>query len=88
MYQSDAVAQQYGNLGYLAAITSVIGMAILSCGVFIQTMLLNVLAICIAGECYHIAPLRRNSYNFPPSFPTQTRDAKYQWDGFRVEESP
>jgi hypothetical protein len=50
MYQSDAVAQQYATLGYLVAITSVLGMAILPRGVFIQTMLLNVLAICVAAS--------------------------------------
>lgn len=48
-YQADTVAQQYSTLGYLVAITSVLGMAILPRGVFIQTMLLNILSICIAA---------------------------------------
>lgn len=50
MYQSQAVAQQYATLGYLVAITSVLGMAILPRGVFIQTMTMNVLAICVAAS--------------------------------------
>lgn len=50
MYQSPAVAQQYATLGYLVAITSVLGMAILPRGVFIQTMLMNIIAICVASS--------------------------------------
>lgn len=38
MYQSDAVAAVYSTLGYLVAITSVMGMCILPRGMFVQTM--------------------------------------------------
>ena len=38
MYQSDAVASFYGALGYLIAITSVLGMSVFPRGMFIQNM--------------------------------------------------
>ena len=38
MYQSDAVAGVYSTLGYLVAITSVMGMCIMPRGMFVQTM--------------------------------------------------
>ena len=49
MYQSKAVAAQYQTLGYLVAISSILGFAIMPRGKFIQNMSLNVLAILFAG---------------------------------------
>lgn len=37
-YQSDAVAGVYETLGYLVAVTSVLGMCIMPRGMFVQTM--------------------------------------------------
>ncbi|KAI6870077.1 hypothetical protein KC343_g7546 [Hortaea werneckii] len=49
MYQADAVAQEYTTLGYLVAITSILGFCIMPRGKFIQTMTLNVLAVCLSA---------------------------------------
>ncbi|OQO12602.1 hypothetical protein B0A48_02064 [Cryoendolithus antarcticus] len=49
IYQAPAVSAHYSTLGYLMAIFSVLGMAIMPRGKFIQTMSLNVLAICIGA---------------------------------------
>ena len=49
MYQSDAVSGEYTTLGYLVAISSILGFAIMPRGKFIQTMSLNVLGICLAA---------------------------------------
>ncbi|KAK6434592.1 hypothetical protein LTR95_009221 [Oleoguttula sp. CCFEE 5521] len=49
IYQAPAVAAHYSTLGYLMAIFSVLGMAIMPRGKFIQTMSLNVLAICVGA---------------------------------------
>ncbi|KAI5369974.1 Putative ER transporter, 6TM [Septoria linicola] len=49
MYQSQAVAGVYSTLGYLIAITSVMGMCIMPRGMFVQTITLNVLAVCIGA---------------------------------------
>ncbi|QIW98053.1 hypothetical protein AMS68_003571 [Peltaster fructicola] len=45
MYQSTAVANQYGTLGYLVAIMSILGMAIMPRGKFLETMSLNLIAV-------------------------------------------
>lgn len=50
MYQSDAVATQYSTLGYLVAIMSILGFAIMPRGKFIQTMSLNILSVCLAAS--------------------------------------
>ncbi|KAI7510959.1 hypothetical protein KC347_g3845 [Hortaea werneckii] len=49
MYQADAVAQEYTTLGYLVAITSILGFCIMPRGKFIQTMTLNILAVCLSA---------------------------------------
>jgi len=49
MYQADAVAQHYSTLGYLVAIASILGFCIMPRGKFIQTMVLNILAVCFAA---------------------------------------
>ncbi|PIB01099.1 hypothetical protein CB0940_00528 [Cercospora beticola] len=49
MYQSPAVAREYTTLGYLIAITSVLGMCIMPRAMFVQTITLNVLGVCIGG---------------------------------------
>ncbi|KAK5111110.1 hypothetical protein LTR62_005309 [Meristemomyces frigidus] len=49
MYQSTAVATEYSTLGYLVAITSILGFAIMPRGKFIQTMSLNIIAVCFAA---------------------------------------
>lgn len=49
MYQARDVAAIYQTLGYLVAIASILGMAVMPRGLFVQNMLLNILAICIAS---------------------------------------
>ncbi|KAL1620009.1 hypothetical protein SLS56_009822 [Neofusicoccum ribis] len=49
MYQATAVAEQYTTLGYLVAIVSILGFAIMPRAKFMQTMLLNVIATCLAS---------------------------------------
>lgn len=49
IYQSKAVADQYSTLGYLVAITSILGFAIMPRGKFLQTMTLNVFGVCLGA---------------------------------------
>jgi hypothetical protein len=49
MYQSDRVAEVYQTLGYLVAISSVLGFCIMPRGKFLQNMVLNIIAICFAA---------------------------------------
>ncbi|KAK4955886.1 hypothetical protein LTR10_006825 [Elasticomyces elasticus] len=49
MYQSRAVATQYSTLGYLVAIMSILGFAIMPRAKFLQTMALNIVATCLAA---------------------------------------
>ncbi|EFW99806.1 hypothetical protein CMQ_124 [Grosmannia clavigera kw1407] len=49
MYQSDRISNLYPTLGYLIPIISVLGMPILPRGKSIQTLMLNVLAICVGS---------------------------------------
>ncbi|KAK5171787.1 uncharacterized protein LTR77_003423 [Saxophila tyrrhenica] len=49
MYQSPRVAEVYTTLGYLVAIASILGFAIMPRGKFIQHMTLNVISICFAA---------------------------------------
>ncbi|KXT19011.1 hypothetical protein AC579_8733 [Pseudocercospora musae] len=49
-YQAQDVAAVYQTLGYLIAITSVLGMCIMPRGMFMQTMLLNCLSVGVAAS--------------------------------------
>ena len=49
IYQSTPFAEIYSTLGYLVAILSVLSFAIMPRSKFIQTMLLNLIAICIGA---------------------------------------
>nr|POE77471.1 uncharacterized protein c57a7.05 [Quercus suber] len=49
MYQSQAVAQHFKTLGYLVAIASILGFCIMPRGKFIQTMALEVVAVCFGA---------------------------------------
>lgn len=49
MYQSTAMQKQYGTLGYLVAIMSILGFCIMPRGKFLQTMSLNILSVCLAA---------------------------------------
>ncbi|KAI9744784.1 MAG: hypothetical protein M1818_001709 [Claussenomyces sp. TS43310] len=48
-FQSDAVAETYGNLGYLVAIISVLSICIMPRAKYLQTLVLNVIGICIGS---------------------------------------
>lgn len=48
-YQADSVAEIYSTLGYLTAIISVIAMPIMPRAKYFQTLVLNVLGICIGS---------------------------------------
>ncbi|CAI7659091.1 unnamed protein product [Penicillium glandicola] len=47
--QSKAVANEYTTLGYLVAIVSILGFAIMPRAKFIQMMIFDILAVCIAA---------------------------------------
>lgn len=47
IYQSSAVAKHYSSFGYLVAIMSVLSFAILPRSKYIQTMMFNVVGVCI-----------------------------------------
>lgn len=49
MYQAPAVAQEYTTLGYLVAIMSILGMPIMPRGKFIQSMLMNIIVVCLSA---------------------------------------
>ncbi|KAF2806265.1 uncharacterized protein BDZ99DRAFT_538446 [Mytilinidion resinicola] len=49
MYESNAVSTQYGTLGYLVAIISILGFCIMPRAKFIQTMTMNIIATCIGA---------------------------------------
>ncbi|ORY68434.1 uncharacterized protein BCR38DRAFT_423239 [Pseudomassariella vexata] len=49
MYQSTAVATQFTTLGYLVGIISILSLSILPRGKFIQTLLLNVIFVCLGA---------------------------------------
>lgn len=49
LYQSPAVSAFYQRLGYLVAIASILNLCIMPRGKFIQTLSLNILAVCIAA---------------------------------------
>lgn len=49
MYQSTPVVKIYSTLGYLVAIMSVLSFAILPRSKFLQTMLLNIIGVCIGS---------------------------------------
>ncbi|KAK9551523.1 hypothetical protein V6Z96_000458 [Aspergillus fumigatus] len=48
MFQADSIATRFPTTGYLIAIISVLGFAIMPRAKFIQMMLLDVLAVCVA----------------------------------------
>ncbi|KAK4634033.1 hypothetical protein CLAFUW4_01178 [Fulvia fulva] len=48
MYHARDVASVYATVGYLVAIISILGMCIMPRGMFLQSVLLNVLATCVA----------------------------------------
>ncbi|RAH82234.1 hypothetical protein BO86DRAFT_409553 [Aspergillus japonicus CBS 114.51] len=49
MYQSDVVSGQFNTVGYLVAIISVLGFSIMPRAKFIQMMVLDILAVCVAS---------------------------------------
>ncbi|KAF2438366.1 hypothetical protein P171DRAFT_423526 [Karstenula rhodostoma CBS 690.94] len=49
MYQADDIANTYTMLGYLMAIISILGFCIMPRAKFIQTMTINVIAVCLAS---------------------------------------
>lgn len=72
MYQSPAVAGQFGNLGYLVAITSILGFCIMPRGKFIQTMILNTFAACLSAAVNLLAiytAVQARMHTTPPGSP-------------------
>jgi hypothetical protein len=49
IYQADDIANTYSTLGYLMAIVSILGFCIMPRAKFIQTMTVNVIAVCIGA---------------------------------------
>lgn len=48
-YQADTVASEFSTLGYLVGVVAILGFAILPRAKFIQMLILDVLAVCIAA---------------------------------------
>ncbi|PYH98031.1 MFS transporter [Aspergillus ellipticus CBS 707.79] len=48
MYEADAVSSQFSTVGYLVSVISVLGFSIMPRAKFIQMMVLDVLAVCVA----------------------------------------
>lgn len=72
MYQSDAIATTYGNLGYLVAISSILGFCIMPRGKFIQHMFLSVTTICFAAAVNLLAlycATQARLHTMPPGQP-------------------
>lgn len=72
MYQSDAIANTYGNLGYLVAISSILGFCIMPRGKFIQHMFMSVTTICLAAAVNLLAlycALQARNHTTPPTQP-------------------
>lgn len=68
MYQATEVAEIYTTLGYLIAIISIFSFAIMPRAKFMQTMLLDIIAICLATclnllMCYSAVKARQHSGN-------------------------
>ena len=77
LYQSHAAAAQYQTLGYLVAISSILGFPIMPRGKFIQTMTLNVFAICLGAAVNLLALFcvtKARAHTTPPG-PPQTYNA-------------
>ncbi|KAK3944348.1 hypothetical protein QBC46DRAFT_173564 [Diplogelasinospora grovesii] len=55
IYQAPAVSSYFTTLGYLVPIISVLALAVLPRGKFIQNLLLNVLAICVGSAVSMLA---------------------------------
>lgn len=49
MFESKEVSDHYTTLGYMIAIVSILGFCIMPRAKFIQTMSMNVLAICVGA---------------------------------------
>ncbi|KAK3116009.1 hypothetical protein LTR53_004069 [Teratosphaeriaceae sp. CCFEE 6253] len=74
MYQSPAVAAQYSTLGYLVAIISILGFAIMPRGKFLQTTVLNLMATCLAAAVNLLAlytVTQARAHTTPPGQPLQ-----------------
>ena len=73
MYQAKPVADHYTTLGYLVAISSVLGFCIMPRGKFIQTMSLNVVAICLSAAINLLAlfcAIKARAHTTPPGAPS------------------
>ena len=80
MYQSDAIASHYSTLGYLVAITSILGFCIMPRGKFIQTMSLNILAVCFAAAMNLLAlytAVQARIHTTPPGAAPQSTGVPY-----------
>ena len=72
LYQVDSFAAHYQTLGYLVAISSILGFCIMPRGKFIQTMSLNVVAICFGAAINLLALFcvtKAREHTTPPGVP-------------------
>lgn len=72
--QADVVARQFTTLGYLLAIVSLLGFAIMPRAKFIQTMTLNILAVCFGTAMAMLAiwtAVKARQHTTPVSRPGQ-----------------
>lgn len=79
MYQADDIANTYATIGYLMGIISILGFCIMPRAKFIQTMLMNVLAICIAAAVAMLqlwSGVQARKHTTPPGLPP----ARYRYN--------
>jgi hypothetical protein len=72
MYQADDIAETYSTLGYLMAIISILGFCIMPRAKFLQTMTVNVLAVCVAAAISMLqlwSGVQARLHTTPPGLP-------------------
>lgn len=80
IYQSTSVASTFSTLGYLTAIVSILGFAIMPRAKFLQTMSINLLAICLGSaiallQCW--SGVKARQHTEPVGLPP----ARYRYNG-------
>ncbi|KAL1606225.1 hypothetical protein SLS60_003627 [Paraconiothyrium brasiliense] len=79
MYQADDIAETYTTLGYLMAIISILGFCIMPRAKFIQTMTINVIAVCIGAAMAMLqlwSAVQARLHTEPPGLPP----ARYRYN--------
>lgn len=74
MYQSHLVSHKFTTIGYLVAISSILGFTIMPRGKFIQTMTFNIISVCLAAAVNLLAlycGVKARQHTTPPGPPSK-----------------